>query len=112
MLLLLPLRHFVWTPTFERTASGVLAEDDVLRMEATLRKNPEAGRTEDNAGGARKVRVALAGRGKRGGARVLYFYAKDRDTVYLLLAFAKNVQAKLTEEQKRALRTLVARLQR
>ena len=29
-------------------------------------------------GGVRKIRWALAGRGKRGGARVIYFYHEER----------------------------------
>lgn len=107
----LPLRHFVWTKVFERTAAGLFDDAEMLALEAALRANPLAGPTEDHAGGVRKMRAAVAGRGKRGGARVIYFYAGERDTVYWLLAFPKNVQGTLTAEQKRLLRDLVRRLE-
>ena len=107
----LPLRHFVWTTVFERTARGLLAEDEILALEETLPRNPLSGATEDHAGGARKVRVALVGGGKSGGARVLYFYASHRDTIYLLLAFGKAVQASLTASQRKLLQRMVRRLE-
>lgn len=53
--------------------------------------------------------MPLAGRGKRGGGRVLTFFVKDR-AVYLLLAYAKNAQANPTPEQARLLRALVETL--
>ena len=50
--------------------------------------------------------------GKSGGARVAYLYVQARETIYLLLAFPKNVQANLTADQKKALRKLVAKLKK
>ena len=50
--------------------------------------------------------------GKAAGARVAYLYAQARETIYLLLAFHKNVQANLTADQKKALRKLVAKLKK
>ncbi len=61
------------------------------------------------AGGLRKVRVPLAGRGKRGGARVISCFV-GRHGVYLLLAYAKNEQANPTPEQARILARLVETL--
>jgi hypothetical protein len=108
----LPLRHFVWTRVFERTAAALLGEAELLALEARLRLNPFAGSTEDQAGGVRKIRVGRPGRGKSAGARVIYYYAGPRDTVYWLLAFGKNVQPSLTAEQKKMLRQMVRRLER
>ena len=72
--------------------------------------NPRKGDVEDGTGGVRKVRAAIGGGGKTGGARVLYMYAEERSKIYLLLAFRKNVQPALTAAQKKALRELSARL--
>lgn len=51
--------------------------------------NPQAGDVIPGTSGLRKARVPLAGRGKRGGARVISYFVAARG-VYLLLAYAKN----------------------
>lgn len=51
--------------------------------------------------GLRKVRWSIAGHGKRGGIRVIYYWLSSRDQIYMLLAYGKNVQDDLTEEQRR-----------
>jgi hypothetical protein len=108
---LLPLRSFVQTTVFTKTAEAVgLGDDQLLSLEAVLRENPEAGATVGGTGGARKIRVALPGGGKRGGARVMYYYVGQDDTIYFLLAYGKNVQDDLAEEQKKALKSIVAAL--
>jgi hypothetical protein len=50
-------------------------------------------------GGIRKVRVAIGSRGKSGGARVIYYWAKRKDVILLLYAYPKNVEADLTPKQ-------------
>lgn len=61
--------------------------------------------------GGRKIRVALEGRGRSGGARVIDYYRAPRGRIYLLLAYAKNVRASITQAEKNAMRQLVARLE-
>jgi hypothetical protein len=48
--------------------------------------------------------VALPGRGKRGGARVLYYYVVTSQLVFLLLVYAKGDADDLSEAGKRYLR--------
>jgi hypothetical protein len=50
-------------------------------------------------GGIRKIRVAVAARGKRGGARIIYYWAVRKDMILLLYAYAKNVSSDLTATQ-------------
>ena len=50
-------------------------------------------------GGIRKIRVAIGSRGKRGGARVIYYWAVRKDLILLLYAYPKNVSADLTPRQ-------------
>ena len=50
-------------------------------------------------GGIRKIRVGVGSRGKRGGARVIYYWAVRRDLILLLYAYLKNVSADLTPNQ-------------
>ena len=64
------------------------------------------------SGGVRKVRVGFGGRGKRGGARVLYVYGGDDLPVFLLAAFAKNEKDDLSPADRarlaKAISTILA----
>jgi len=53
------------------------------------------------------MRIQLDGRGKSGGGRVIYLDVFEKEKLYLLFAYPKNVQENLTEEQKLAIRALV-----
>jgi hypothetical protein len=55
--------------------------------------NPEAGDLMPETGGVRKLRWALPGKGKRGGARVIYFFHDERLPVFLLAMYGKNEEA-------------------
>ncbi len=59
-------------------------------------------------GGVRKLRWAVPGRGKRGGARVIYYFLDDSAPLLALHIYAKSAQGDLTEEQKKQLRTVAA----
>ncbi len=69
--------------------------------------DPLAGVLIRGSGGVRKRRFGLDGRGKRGGARVIYYYHDDRLPVFLLTVFAKNEQSDLSPAEIAALRKLV-----
>ena len=58
----------------------------------------------------RKLRWALPGRGKRGGARVIYYYHNERLPVFLLAAYAKNEKTNLTQAERNAMKRLVPML--
>ena len=103
--------EFVFLPSFERTAAGVLSAEDIRVLELTLIQDPRAGAVVRGTGGVRKVRAAIEGRGKSGSARVVYLYVEVRRKIYLLLCYPKNEQGNLTPEQKRRVRQLVAQLQ-
>ena len=51
--------------------------------------------------------VASPGRGKRGGARVIYYWDKATETFYMLFVYTKQEQGDLTHEQTRILGKLV-----
>ena len=54
-------------------------------------------------GGVRKIRIPLPGRGKRGGARVVFLFAGEDIPVFLLTVFAKNEKANLSAAERTAL---------
>jgi hypothetical protein len=49
----------------------------------------------------------VRGKGKRGGCRVIYYWEKAADAIYMLYVYPKNVQEELTLAQARALGRLV-----
>lgn len=100
----------VRTKPFEDSAKGILGEEEIRRLEEDLVLNPRAGDVIVGTGGVRKTRVAVEGRGKRGGARVAYLYLEVRERIYLLYAFAKNEQANLTADEKKQVRARVAQI--
>lgn len=61
-------------------------------------------------GGFRKFRVALEGRGKRGGGRVVYYYVARLERIYLVAFFAKNVKEDLTRAERNELKRLARAL--
>ena len=56
-------------------------------------------------GGVYKKRVALSGRGKRGGARTLLAFKKDGNA-FFIYGFAKNQQANIKDNELKALKLL------
>ena len=95
------------TPLFTRRVSELLDDDAYALLQAALIVNPAVGAAIPGTGGIRKVRWAGSGRGKRGGARVIYFAALGHGTILMLYIYAKNEQEDLSEAQKKALRDVV-----
>ena len=62
------------------------------------------------SGGIRKLRFGFGGRGKRGGARVIYLFGGDDVPVFLLAVFAKNDKADLTPAERATLGKQVAKM--
>lgn len=68
---------------------------------------PEQGPVIPGTGGLRKVRWAKAGGGKRGGVRIIYYWAPAEMVFYMLYAYTKSEQGDLTAAQARTLGRLV-----
>ncbi len=92
---------------FEKSSSGLFTEHDVVELELALMADPEAGDLIPGAKGLRKIRRALKGRGKRGGARVIYYHIISDHQILLLYDYAKNQQGDLTPAQTKQLVQLV-----
>jgi len=98
---------FLETPVFTRQIRELVDDDQYRELQSFLVARPAAGDLIPRSGGLRKIRFAASGRGKRGGARVIYYWVVAKDQIYMLLAYAKNAQEDLTDEQLKALRTLI-----
>ena len=101
-------RKFIETQMFRKTwAAMEMTERDLYDLQEIILSNPQAGDVIQGTGGARKLRIQMEGRGKRGGGRVIYVDIYEMESIYLLMAYPKNVQENLTPEQTKAVRDLV-----
>lgn len=101
-------REFIFTkPFIDAWKRMQLDDDDLKELESILLKNPQKGDVIQGTGGARKIRIQLEGRGKSGGGRVIYVDVYEKEKLYFLLAYPKNVQENLTNEQIRVLTEIV-----
>ncbi len=80
------------TPIFTKQLLSTLSDDEYRLFQANLLERPDAGKIIPGGGGLRKVRWALARRGKSGGVRVIYYWFTALETILLLFMYPKNVQ--------------------
>ena len=88
--------RFVETPIFTKIIAGLLDDESYRGLQIALMLRPEQGPIVRGFGGLRKVRWAKTGSGKRGGLRVIYYWAPKEQAFFMLYAYAKNDQADLT----------------
>ncbi len=99
--------EFVHLATFARSTAALLTEQEVFELELALLLAPESGDLIPGGRGLRKLRRPLPGRGKRGGARVIYYHSSGAGRIYLVFAYAKNSRENLTPTQLRQLAALL-----
>lgn len=92
------------TPIFLRYVDEVWTEEEREEFISFIAASPDAGDLIRGSGGCRKVRWSASGRGKRGGARVIYFVGKE-ETIWLLIVYTKakfdNLPTSFLSELKR-----------
>lgn len=101
--------EFVYEHAFTRVADDFLDDDAMRQVEAELIANPRKGDMIVGTNGVRKLRVAIAGRGKSGGARLIYLYIEVGSRIHFIKLYAKNMQTDLTQVEKREVRMLAQR---
>lgn len=106
------LLTIVETAEFLRDAHHLFQEGDLHELRAHLSAHPDAGVVIPNSGGVRKLRWAASGRGKRGGARVIYYFHNFDVPLFLLAAFAKARKADLTAEELKSVRQVAEEIAR
>jgi hypothetical protein len=102
----------VETPTFLRQAADIWTDEEWADIVNYISKHPDAGDLIPDTGGVRKLRWRLKASGKRGGARVIYFFHHMETPIYLLMAYAKARNEDLSPEEKRIVREIAAALKR
>lgn len=99
----MPLFTFEELPKFTERALELLTDEDLGMLQLALLRNPELGKVIKGGGGLRKARVALPGRGKSGGARVIYLYYRSESRITLCALYAKNEKETLSASDVKAL---------
>ncbi|MDE2133882.1 MAG: type II toxin-antitoxin system RelE/ParE family toxin [Alphaproteobacteria bacterium] len=96
----------VETPEFLAATRKLMDEDERVQLVDFLASNPETGDLIPGTGGVRKLRWGLEGRGKRGGARVIYFFHSEKLPLFVYSIYAKNTQADLSDSAKNELKKI------
>jgi Protein of unknown function (DUF1044). len=97
-------------PKFKAEATELIGAEGIEALAAYLADHPDAGDVIPGVGGVRKLRWAAKGKGKRGGARIIYVYVVIAARVFLIRCYAKNVKSDLTANEKKQLRQIAANL--
>jgi len=99
--------RFVETPIFTAAVRRHLDDEGYRQLQVALIMRPKQGPVIRGSGGLRKIRWTKAGSGKRGGLRVIYYWAPAESAFYMLFAYTKTEQGDLTPAQTRMLGQLV-----
>lgn len=97
-------------PLFQRQARDVWDDADRSAFVDFIARNPDSGDLIPDTGGIRKIRWRRQGSGKRGGARVVYFYHDAQMPIFLLLVYAKAQRENMTPDEKKQVRAMATTL--
>jgi mRNA-degrading endonuclease RelE of RelBE toxin-antitoxin system len=106
------IRLITELPSFTKKAAKIFDSEELVELRDFLKENPEKGDVIQGTGGLRKMRWTSGGKGKRGGARVIYFYHVVGFHIYLMACYAKNEQEDLRPEVKKQLKSFVEQIKK
>jgi hypothetical protein len=101
---------FIEQPVFTRLLVQLVDDNVYRKFQNELASNPDKGPIVKGSGGLRKVRLALPGRGKSGGARVLYLWFPRHDTIVFYLIYTKGELENIPHAQMKAIKYEVQRI--
>ena len=105
-------KTFVETRVFTARLKGRLTDEAVRALQAELMAQPHKGRVIPGCGGLRKIRIGAEarGKGKRGGARVIYLNIPEAERIDQITVYGKDEKDDLSPAEKKVLRRLVDEL--
>jgi mRNA-degrading endonuclease RelE of RelBE toxin-antitoxin system len=95
---------FVELSPFTRNIYRYLSDDEYDTVQQFLLAFPDAGALIPGTRGCRKLRWRIEGRGKRGGIRIIYYWRRTHDEIWMLSVYAKNEEENLPSHFIRRLR--------
>jgi hypothetical protein len=102
--------EFIETPTFTRLVSEFIDDENYSKLQISLAKKPDLGKIIPGGGGIRKLRWARSGKGKRGGLRIVYYWRRTGNQIWMLFVYPKNEQDGLDASELKELKQLVKHL--
>jgi len=87
------------TSVFTRQVRELLGDDEYRLSQMELAGRPDAGKVIPGSGGLRKIRWSAKGKGKRGGTRVIYYWAEAYGQILMLFIYSKSDLGDLTRSQ-------------
>ncbi len=97
-------------PGFQRFAGGLFTQEQLAGLISHLAADPTDGELIQRSGGLRKLRWGAKDKGKRGGARVVYFYHNDLMPLFLLTAYGKGRKDDISAAELKTMRQLTQAL--
>lgn len=97
------LYSFRETKAFTRDVLSLLSEENYFAFQNYLQENFALGDITSGGSGLRKIRWRVAGKGKSGGVRVIYYFASEKGYIYLVAIYGKNQKADLEKTQLKRL---------
>ena len=82
--------EFIEATAFTKYVYDYLSDDEYLGLQSFLLLYPESGKVVPGSGGVRKIRWAMTGKGKSDGVRVIYYFKRQDDEIWLLTIYSKN----------------------
>lgn len=102
------MQAVVETPSYLGDAERLFSPLERKAIVDRLAADPTCGVVIPGSGGIRKVRFGFGGRGKSGGARIIYLFSGENLPVFIVAVFAKNEKADLSVAERNALAKMVA----
>jgi hypothetical protein len=98
---------FVELTPFAAFRDEYWSDEDLRGLQNVLLVSPDAGDLIRGGAGLRKLRWAAQGRGRRGGARVIYHWHVRKRHIYLIYGYVKSKREDLTPRQIKVLAGLM-----
>lgn len=92
------------TSLFTKEIIKLLSDDEYKNLQNHLAEHPECGDIIKGSGGLRKLRWKVEGRGKSGGIRNIYYYAKEKHLILMIFVYPKSKTSDLSQKQIEMLR--------
>lgn len=101
--------EIIEAPAFTRYCSKYLNAEEYRELQNELVLHPEAGDVVPGCGGFRKLRWVdpRRGKGRRGGLRIIYYYFRSDQQIWLVTLYGKNEAIDSSAQQKKVLRSAI-----
>ena len=95
------------TSIFTKQINSLLKDDEYRDLQNFIVEVPTSGDIIKGSGGIRKLRWKGSGHGKRGGTRIIYFWATSEEQIFMLYAYTKKEMSDLSKDQLSILKKVV-----